>query len=100
MYKLEKLKIEEGKRSMVYAGDSYTHSYLTQLLMESDIEPKRITSLLDIETGLQVALGPIGGDYSVRTSPIKDILARGDNSVMFRTQTSIYLLTKEEEHHE
>lgn len=95
MFTLEKISIEDGKDSMVPVGHSasskevvmfhYTHS-----------NRKNIISVNEVEVGWQLLIGRGIFRNTFNTSPIKEILIRAKDYVTFRTQTSIYKLTKTE----
>lgn len=94
MYTLKKLLLEEGKDSLLPTGYS---SELPNLdLFKYDTEEKKsIASLDEVSEGWQVILYS-HNEYH-RTSKISEIISREPNKVTFKTQTSIYELTLQDE---
>lgn len=94
-YKLHKISIEEGKGSAVRAGAIHRGSTLGVGHYLSKEKLKLTDSLDDVREGLQVLVTQ-GWNY-VHTSPIQEILERTEGMVRFRTETSVYELTREED---
>lgn len=94
MYKLEKLQLEDGKDSMLPTGYSQTGDSLLLFLAGTE-ERKKISNIHQVEAGWQLLL--TSGTHFLNTSPIQQILDMGDDYIKFRTMTSIYLLTNEED---
>ena len=92
MFTLKKINIMEGQLSIVDPGYSRTGRVLS-LLTPSTSQYTHIDSIDDVEVGKQVLLTSGVCDY-LRTSPVSEILERGRDFIRFRTQTSIYELTK------
>jgi hypothetical protein len=93
LFKLEKLSLDEDKDSMVPSGYSVTGNILYLYDYKTD-EKEVIRGIEGVKTGWQVVLA--GLRDHIRTSPIKEIIYRTPTWVKFRTQTSVYLLTKVE----
>lgn len=89
MYKLEKISIDAGKNSAVDPGRKTLGENLN-VLIPSETHPISINSLKHIVIGVQV-LVTRGFEWH-RTSPIKEIIERGEDYVVFHTNTSIYRL--------
>lgn len=96
-YTLEKLVLEEGADSLLPEGYISRNMQALTIFDYETNEVKKNVSLNDVTEGWQVLLfGRSLYDFH-RTSKIKEILERTDTSVKFRTQTSVYLLTEQEE---
>lgn len=87
MYKLEKIKIDEGKVSGVPVGMSAESVNL--VIIGEDIEHN--TKLTDIK--LDVCILVSGLFTFVRTSPISKIISSDDKKVVFKTKSSTYELS-------
>lgn len=92
MYKLEKIAIDEGKYSSVGIGHIERGNQLSTFLAGKH-EPKPIRKVSDIEIGLQVLLMRGLTGY-LNTSPVKEIIEKGENYIVFHTNTSTYRLEK------
>ena len=91
-YKLQKLSIEEGKDSLLPEGYTTHGTWLTLYDYATDKKVKFV-NIESLDEGWQVVLSSGLRDYH-RTSKIKEILERKENSVKFKTQTSVYLLER------
>ncbi len=90
MATLRKLELEEGKDSMIPKG--YMSNFPNVKLFNHETGERRdIESVDEVEKGWQVLIYSIGASHN--TSMIEEIIKRDDNTVTFRTQTSIYELT-------
>lgn len=92
MFKLTKISIEEGKSSMV--GEGYSSILPDLSILALGETAKRNADLEDVRPGYQVYLSDssrFNGRFH-RTSPIEEIVSRGFNKVVFKTQTSLYEL--------
>lgn len=93
-YTLKKLELEEGKDSMLPTGYSTRGEFLSLFDYETD-EVEHGVELSEVREGWQIILESFR-DYH-RTSKIREIVTQDENSVVFRTQTSLYELIKHEE---
>lgn len=95
MYKLTKLQIEDGKDSMLPTGYETAGDTLSIFKYDVDDSMKELENLTDLEEGCQVYLSR-GVFHYHNTSKIKEIIEVSKDEAIFRTQTSLYQLTKEE----
>lgn len=93
MFTLKKLKIEEGKDSLVWEGYKSNLPHMKLIDYEDPEFSKDLDSIQDIEVGKQLLLYSLR-DYH-RTSKISEIISKEPGKVVFRTQTSVYELTGE-----
>ena len=93
-YTLTKLKLNDGKYSLVCAGHSTTGDTLTLFdYRTGEVVP--IESVQEVIPDKQVLLtGGMGRQYH-NTSMIKSVEKVGENTIRFETQTSVYELTQE-----
>ena len=92
MFKLEKIYLDRDTYSRVREGSIQQGDSLT-LFLAGTKERKRIDSPSDVEVGYQLLLARSPFSW-LNTSPIQEILERGEDFVTFHTQTSIYRLTE------
>lgn len=93
MYILEKMQVEEGKYSMLPAGYRTIGTNLA-VFLAGKYKATPIKNIHKIKVGRQVLLTRGFGTYH-QTSPVSEILEKGPNYVIFKTQTSIYTLSEE-----
>lgn len=93
MYKLKKIKVEEGKSSRVLEG---TVSEGNLYIFSSPDDVNSEAGVKDVEVGKQVLVYENLFWY-IRTSPVSEIIDRTENSVTFKTGTSTYLLEEIDE---
>lgn len=95
MFKLEKLSVDADKYSAVHQGyiqkgdDFYVY-------LAGETKPEATEDLSKVVVGQQVSIMRSITSW-LNTSPIQEILDRSDVFVKFRTRTSVYLLTKEQD---
>lgn len=88
MYCLQ--KIRQYLPSAVSKGEKVTGSVLSARMGSSDFDRVGINQ---IQVGHQVVVSSGMFNY-IKTSPVAEILNRTKDSIEFRTQTSVYVLTK------
>ncbi len=93
MYTLRKLELEEGKDSVLPTGYATRAAFLSLFDYETH-ESIHGIELSEVKEGWQVILEDFR-DYH-RTSKIREIVERGKNRVVFKTQTSLYELIEHE----
>ena len=92
MFTLKKIELEDGKESALPVGhmsalpDAILYNYETD-------EKKSLNSVQDVEIGWQVVL--FSDSRFHRTSKIREIVSKDSDKVVFKTQTSVYQLTKD-----
>lgn len=91
MYTLTKLQLEDGKESLLPTGYRTTASMLSLFDYETD-ELIRDVDFQEVTEGWQVLLTSPGSHH--RTSKIREIVSREKDSIVFKTQTSIYDLVR------
>ena len=94
MYTLKKLELEEGKDSLLPTG-YYTKGETLSLFDYETLEVIKDIDLEEVKTGWQVILTSFR-DYH-RTSKIREMVSKDVNRLVFKTQTSIYELTRNSE---
>lgn len=94
LYTITKLNISEGQSSAIQAGYKKTYDYM--VLYGSGTAIPKGDTVADVDVGLQVICHRGILDY-MNTSPIQEILERGEGFVRFRTVTSEYLLEEHED---
>jgi len=94
MFRLSKIEVEEGKSSALPAGYTSTYPHLSLFDHETGTH-KPIDSIKEVDVGWQVVVSRGFGFHN--TSKVREIVARGKNKIIFKTQTSVYEL---EEIHE
>lgn len=93
MYTLEKISIDEGKSSAVSKGHK-TQGDLS--VFDSGGNNLRAGVMIELViVGVQVLL--TRGFQFLRTSPITEIIERGEDFVVFHTNTSVYRLERHKE---
>jgi sensor histidine kinase regulating citrate/malate metabolism len=92
MFTLEKIRILDGANSMVGPGHRVLSTRLA-VFLSGVHKAKEIKDVHEIQLGWQVLIGT-GMNY-LNTSPVQEILDKGDSFIKFRTQTSIYELTEQ-----
>ena len=92
-YKLEKIEIARGKQSMVSVGQSSSGPTFSVLKANSDNIVHR-PEFSEIEEGDMVLVtGRTFWEY-IKTSPVKEIIDIAQDRVVFRTNSSVYELTR------
>lgn len=95
MFKIEKLKLEDGKDSLLPTGYERTGDQV--ILFNAGRDDNIVVNHVDdIRPGYQVAVSRGLREY-MQTSPIKEIVSRAPGVVVFRTQTSLYKFSAVEE---
>lgn len=98
-YKIEKLRVKEGKSSGVSAGSkTNATTCLIAAFNDDDEKTKDIESpkISDIEVGDMVLVYQ-NIYFMNKTSPITKILETTETSIKFETSSSVYILELEEE---
>ena len=96
MFTLKKLEVEDGKVSALESG--YTSTLPDGILYNRDTDKRKpLDSIQDVEIGCQVMLTS-STRYHV-TSEIREIVSKDRDKVVFKTQTSVYQLTQEDDGH-
>lgn len=92
-YKLQKIEITRGKQSMVAVGQSSSGPTFSILKANSDNMVHR-TEFTEIQEGDMVLVtGRAFWEY-IKTSPVKEIIDIAQDRVVFRTESSVYELTR------
>lgn len=94
MFTLTKVKLQEGRHSLVHEGKETTLPNAKLFDWETN-ESKKLESLNDIKEGWQIVLYSLTDHH--RTSKIKKIIEYTNKKVVFETETSIYELVKAQE---
>ena len=100
MFSLEKLTVEDGKYSSVRAGHKQSSDHLVIFLApkgeDKGHKPKDIHDVHKIKVGWQILLQRGLGGW-LNTSPVQEILEKGEDFIRFKTMTSVYELRKVED---
>lgn len=89
-FRIEKMELLPGASSMIGRGEAYQGDDLA--LYDYETKEHKYVGLRDVTEGWQVVLYHSFG-RAMNTSKIAEILERTNNTVTFKTQTSIYKLT-------
>lgn len=89
MFSLKKIKILDGNSSSVYEGQGARGKLLARNINGEDI--REISNFDEINEGDMLL---IPGYNFIKTSPIVEFIDRTDDSLQFKTETSIYSLVK------